>query len=137
MKSNINKINPSTTNDTITKNLSELRQEIIRYRAENQNTILGSTSDQVESNNDPLLSLDTSIEQTKQNQENLTLIKLKPKWSSVDVFETPNPSSKITGQIISNQTYITTSKIDHWHQIKLSPSKTAWVHDQFIDEITN
>ena len=61
-------------------------------------------------------------------------IKLKSNWTSVDVYESKQASSRIIGRIDANNTYLIISKNQDWYQIKLDAQTNAWVQAQFVNE---
>lgn len=146
----ITKLAPAA-NDSVITALGSLREELIKYRAEQvgRDQILGLGGSSGSSNtSDPYADLSMSLDQalaTIERQTNTLATptptptptkqaKLKSGWKSVDAFEKPQASSKIIGQISTNQSYQILANQNNWYQLGLSANLSGWVQSQFIDE---
>ncbi len=149
------------SSSTVTQELRSLRDEVIKYRAEQQgrDQILGLTQygsvavDPLDSITKSIASLEemTASGSAGSGTTNAlsatpapvqadgsmlgTLTMLKDKgWSSVDAFESPVASSKIVGQIVVNVSYPFYAKQTGWYQATLASGKKGWVQAQFVKE---
>lgn len=137
-----------TKNDEVTTALANLREELVRYRAEQvgRDQILGlSTTSQndVVATNDPYANLSMSLDQAlatldKQlppaTPSTSSQIKLNPGWISIDAFEQPKAGSRIIGQLKNDITYTFTAKQTGWYQVTLENQGNVWVQSQFVYE---
>lgn len=126
----ITKLAPAA-NDSVITALGNLREEMVKYRAEQMGrdqTNLSSTLDQaiatIERQSGAITPTPTSGRQAR----------LKSGWKTVDAFEKPQASSKIIGQISGNQSYQILASQNNWYQLGLSADLSGWVQPQFIDE---
>ena len=132
-------------NDEVISTLANLREELVRYRAEQvgRDQILGLSTTKTDSNStDPYANLSMSLDQALATLEKqlpstpttATNIMLNPGWISIDAYEQPKAGSKIIGQAKKDQIYSITAKQDGWYQIKLENTASAWVQSQFVYE---
>ena len=147
----------------VAQELRSLRDEVIKYRAEQQgrDQILGlSTGLNLPTLTDPLQSLSNTLStleeatgeptptlpptqttsQTSANQQGTgahlgTVSLLEGKsWTSVDAFDQAFASSKIVGQLVVRVSYPYYAKENGWYQVELSNGKRGWVQEQFVKE---
>lgn len=144
----VTKLAPAA-NDSVILALGSLREELVKYRAEQlgRDQILGlMNSDPNTAGSDNYTNLSSTIDRAIATIERQTgsattptptptkQARLKSGWKSVDAFEKPQASSKIIGQISSNQSYPVLTNQNNWYQLGLSDTLTGWVQSQFIDE---
>ncbi|HAV15354.1 MAG TPA: hypothetical protein DCX25_03415 [Candidatus Pacebacteria bacterium] len=142
----------------VAQELRALRDEVIKYRAEQQgrDQILGlSTGLNLPTLTDPLQSLSNTLSTLEEatieptltipptqttNQQNTgahlgTVSLLEGKsWTSVDAFDQALASSKIVGQLVVRVSYPYYAKENGWYQVELSNGKRGWVQEQFVKE---
>lgn len=142
----VTKLAPAA-NDSVIVALGSLREELIKYRAEQvgRDQILGLGSGSSNAS-DPYANLSMSLDQALATIERQTgavitptptptrQAKLKSGWKTVDAFEKPQASSKIIGQISEKLSYQILANQDNWYQLGLSANLSGWVQSQFIDE---
>lgn len=132
-------------NEEVTSALASLREEMVRYRAEQvgRDQILGLSTTNNTAGTDPYANLSMSIDQALATIEKqlprptpatASQIKLNSGWISIDAFEQPKAGSKIIGQVKKDQLYPFTTKQSGWYQIKLEDNVSAWVQSQFVYE---
>ncbi|MFZ2202667.1 MAG: SH3 domain-containing protein [Microgenomates group bacterium] len=133
-----------TKNDEVTTALANLREELVRYRAEQvgRDQILGlSTSQNDAAATDPYANLSMSLDQALATLEKqlptsstTSQIMLNPGWISIDAFEQPKAGSRIVGQLKKDITYTFTTKQTGWYQVTLENQGNVWVQSQFVYE---
>ena len=145
LDSKITKLAPSS-NDTVITALATLREELVKYRAEQtgRDQILGLMTNNAsqEDGADPYADLSTTLDRalavltTPTPTPTGQLVKLKANWSTADAFEQPRASSKIIGQLIKNQSYLVKEKQTDWYLVQVNSSQTGWVSAQLLNETT-
>ncbi len=142
----IDKLAPSA-NDSVISALGQLREELVKYRAEQlgRDQILGlSTMNDKAGGTDAASSLSDTLDRTLAALQiqlpsptptaKADMIALKSGWRAIDAYDLPRASSKIVGQIISNQSYLVVGKQTDWIQIKLNSNLSGWVQSSLVDE---
>ncbi len=135
----ITKLAPAA-NDSVIAALGDLREELVKYRAEQmgRDQIPGLTNSDIDFSS----TLDRAIATIERQAGSMIAptptpgrqAKLKSGWNSVDAFEKPQASSKIIGQISASQSYQILADQNNWYQLGLSANLSGWVQSQFIDE---
>jgi hypothetical protein len=149
----IGKFTEDGSSTVVTQELRALREEVIKYRAEQRgrDQVLGITqpgmtvSDPLDSLSQSLMTLEqitgtgsaqTETPEVPSNGAHLgTVTLLDDKgWSSVDAFETPSSSAKSIGQLVIHVSYPFFEKKNGWYQVELASGKKGWVQAQYIRE---
>lgn len=136
----VTKLAPSA-NDSVITALGQLREELVKYRAEQmgRDQILGVMSDSSLSStlDRAIATINSQVEGITPTPATIKSASLKPGWKSIDAFEKPLASSKIIGQIIANEKYPILNLQNNWYQLTIASGQSAYVQTQFIDETTN
>lgn len=123
-------------NEKVLSALTSLQDEIIRYRAE-QNLTTPDGSDSASSLSNTLdEALATLTDQTviSPYAPLVKVVKLKPDWKNVDVYQQAKASSKVLGTATTNQSYLVTDEQSGWYQIRLDQVTSGWLQSQFVYE---
>ena len=131
----LDRLQPAANEKVITA-LTSLQDEIIRYRAEqNLTTPFGTNSATSLSNTlDEALATLTDQSVLSPYAPLVKVVKLKPDWKNVDVYQQAKASSKVLGTATTNQNYVVTDEQPGWYQIRLDSVISGWLQSQFVYE---
>ena len=108
--------------DDLKKQLSLLREELIRYKSqqETQAQVLG------ESAPTPVIQAPADIK---------GIVKLKNNWQKAEVYQDMKASSKIIGQLIKDKLYFVYDEDPNWYKIEYDLGQYGWIQKSLVDEL--
>jgi hypothetical protein len=113
-----------------TANLDTIRDELVQIRAEQRklNQVLGS-SKSLENLSDFLIDPQVTATQSVSIKD--------PKFTSIDVYASPQSSAKIVSQLTFGHSYPVISSSAGWYQIKVLENLTGYVSSNLVSLINN
>lgn len=125
IKTVANNLPPPNPTSVTVQDIGKLKDKLNKLQAQidEQNDILGLAN----SSSSPQLSPTQGL--------SINFVKISdPKWSTVDVFQNSNSSSKIIGQAVYGKSYPYTRKENSYYYIQLDNNLFGWIHSQFVKE---
>jgi hypothetical protein len=148
--SNLNYFKNQQTNEReeLKKQLSLLREELIRYKSqqEGRDQILALTLNKNQPENKNVLSAEDNLNNLLKQSDQLTatiaakakvdgIVKLKKSWSRVEVYEDKKASSRILGYLVANKLYFIYERSPNWYKIEYDEGKWGWVQASLVEEL--
>lgn len=136
----------SSEREDLKKQLSLLREELIRYKSqqEGRDQILalslgrGQLTGNInnfsnEKETPTVLSATSAANSTSFSIKGI--VKLKKNWEKADVYSEKRASSRIIGQIVKDKLYFVYEIVSGWYQIEYQDGQFGWIQGSLVDEI--
>lgn len=134
--------------EELKQQLSLLREELIRYKAqqEGRDQILALTFTKNNKANNDVLSSESNLNQMISQADQLIstisanvkikgIIKLKNSWLKAEVYSEPKIGAKILGEIIQNKLYFVYDEQNNWYKVEYQEGKFGWLQRSLVEQL--